>query len=190
MILAPEKTLIAGSVYRFDLETYNRMIDAGILTTRDKVELIRGEIVNVAAMGDKHIFWTGVYTSRLVQHYSDEAWILSQCPVQMLSDSEPEPDFALLKLPADQYEERKPQAEDVLLIIEVSNSSLAYDRSEKLSLYAEAGIPEVWIRNLQDDVLEVYREPMGDRYGFHSTLLPGEEATPLFSQTPFKWSRD
>ena len=190
MILAPEKTLTAGSVYRFDLETYNRMIDAGILTTRDKVELIRGEIVNVAPMGNKHIFVTNYYADRLLETYRAEAWVISQSAVQMLADSEPEPDLAVLKLPIDQYEERKPRAEDVLLIVEVSDSTLTYDRSEKLSLYAEAGIPEVWIRNLQDDVLEVYREPMQGRYGFHSTLLPGEEATPLFSKTPFKWSRD
>ena len=159
------------------------------MTTQDKVELIRGEIVDRAPMGNKHIFLTTYYHTRFIEVYSDEVVVMSQCPVQMLSDSEPEPDLTLLKSPIDRYENRKPQVEDVLLIVEVSDSTLTYDRSRKLSLYAEAGIPEVWIRNLQDDVLEVYREPRQDRYGSHVTLLPGEDITPLFSEISFNWGR-
>ena len=159
------------------------------MTTQDKVELIRGEIVDMAPMGNKHIFLTNYYADRLLETYRKEAWVISQSAVQMLTDSEPEPDLAVVKLPLDQYEERKPRAEDVLLIVEVSDSTLIYDRSKKLSLYAEAGIPEVWIRNIQDDVLEVYREPRQDRYGSHVTLLPGEDITPLFSEISFNWGR-
>ena len=179
----------AGSIHRFSLETYNQMIDAGILTKYDRVELIRGEIVNKEQVSDRHTFAYMDYQHRLAA-YRDEATIMSRCPVQMLTDSEPEPDLSFIKSPLERYRERKPRAEDTLLIIELSDLALTYDRGTKLNLYAEAGIPEVWLRNLQDDVLEVYREPMQGRYGFHQTLLSGEEATPLFSQTPFKWSRD
>lgn len=179
----------AGAVHRFSLEDYNRMIDAGILTKHDKVELIRGEIVDMAPMGNKHIFLTNYYADRLLETYRKEAWVISQSAVQMLPDSEPEPDLAILQLPIERYQERKPQAEDVLLIVEVSDSTLAYDRGRKLSLYAEAGVPEVWISNVQDNVLEVYREPKASTYGIRLTLLPGEKLTPLFSETPFDWSQ-
>ena len=178
----------AFTTHKFSLETYNRMIEAGILTPNDKVELIHGEIVNMSPMGNKHIFLTAKYTNCLIKIYGEEAVVMSQCPVQIVPDSEPETDVTLIKAPIDRYEERKPQGEDVLLIIEVSDSTLNYDRGKKLSLYAEAGIPEVWISNIQDNVLEVYRKPKQSTYGVRLTLLEGEEITPLFSDKPFSWS--
>ena len=183
----------AFTTHKFSLETYNRMIEAGILTPDDKVELIHGEIVTMAPMGNKHLFLTNYYADRLLETYRGEAWVISQSPVQIQTDqtqpdSEPEPDLTVLRLPVNRYKERKPQAEDVLLIIEVSDSTLNYDRGKKLSLYAEAGIPEVWISNIQDNVLEVYREPKQPTYGVRLTLLEGEEITPLFSDKPFSWS--
>jgi len=187
-LTAVKVTQQAGAVHRFSLKDYNRMIEAGILSKYDKVELMRGEIVNMAPMGNKHQFLTNDLAERLLEVYKGVAWTISQSSVQLLADSEPEPDLTVLKLPKAQYLERKPQAEDVLLITEVSDSTLAYDRSRKLGLYAEANIPEVWLRNVQDEVLEVYREPGGGRYGRHLTLSPGEVVTPLFSETPFDWS--
>ena len=178
----------AFTTHKFSLETYNRMIAAGIFGKQTKVELIRGEIVDMAPMGDEHLFSILRFNNRLVKTYGDEALVLPQCPVQFLPDSEPEPDFALLKLPEERYQGRKPQLEDVLLLIEVSNTTLAYDQGAKLRFYADAGVSEVWVRNLRDDTLEVYREPKGIRYGVHLTFLEGEDVTPLFSDKPFSWS--
>ena len=178
----------AFTTHKFSLETYNRMIEAGILTQQDKVELIHGEIVDMAPLGNKHLFLTNYYVDRLLETYRGEAWVISQSPVQLQPDSEPEPDLAVLKLPVDRYKKRKPRVEDVLLIVEVSDSTLVYDRGEKLSLYAEAGIPEVWISNVKDNALEAYREPKQATYGVRLTLLPGESVTPLFSDKPFSWS--
>lgn len=178
----------AFTTHKFSLETYNRMIEAGILTKQDKVELIRGEIVAMAPMGDEHIFSILRFNNRLTETYRGEALVLPQCPVQFPPNSEPEPDFTLLKLPEERYQGRKPQPEDVFLLIEISNTTLAYDRGTKLGLYAEVGIPEVWIRNLRDDTLEAYREPKGSRYRVHLTFLEGEDVTPLFSNKPFSWS--
>lgn len=190
MALTTDKAALqAGAVHRFSLEDYNRMIETGILTKYDMVELIRGEIVDMAPMGNKHQFITNDLAERLLETYKGKAWTISQSSVQLSANSEPEPDIAVLKLPKAQYFERKPQAGDVHLIIDVSDSTLAYDRGNKLSLYAESGIPEVWISNIQDKVLEVCREPRGNRYGLHLTLLPSERVTPLFSDTPFDWSQ-
>lgn len=178
----------AFTTHKFSLETYNRMIEAGIFGKQTKVELIHGEIVDMAPMGDEHIFSILRFTNRLVKTYGDEALVLPQCPVQFPPNSEPEPDFALLKLPEERYRGRKPQPEDVFLLVEISNSTLAYDRGTKLKLYAEIGIPEVWIRNLKDDTLEAYRNPRGSRYHVRLTFLEGEDVTPLFSDKPFSWS--
>lgn len=174
--------------HRFSFEDYERMLSVGILTPDDKVELIRGEIVDMAPMGDEHIFSILRFTNRLVKTYGDEALVLPQCPIQLPPNSEPEPDFALLKFPEGRYQKRKPQPEDIFLLIEISNTTLAYDQGTKLSLYAEVGIPEVWIRNLQDDTLEVYREPKRNKYGVHLTFLEGEDVTSLFSDKPFSWT--
>ena len=128
------------------------------------------------------------FTQRLTATYAHEALVLVQCPIQIPPNSEPEPDFTLLRLPIERYETQKPQPEDVLLIIEVSGSTLAYDRSEKLSLYAEANIPEVWIKNLPENTLEVYRQPERGTYRVRLINFANDLVTPLFSEKAFKWS--
>lgn len=141
------------TLHRFSLDDYQRMIETGILGKNRKVELIEGEIISMAPMGQEHIFGILSYNQRLVQTYSQEALVLVQCPIQIFPDSEPEPDFVLLKPPIQHYANRKPRAEDVLLLIELSHSTLEYDRNQKLSLYAKAAIPEVWIHNFQENIL-------------------------------------
>jgi Uma2 family endonuclease len=179
---------MALTLRRFNLDDYQRMIQAGILTERDRVELLDGEIIEMPSMGDEHIFGVLGFTNRLVLNYHAEALVLVQCPVQLPPDSEPEPDLALLKPPEDRYKGRKPHPEDVLLIIEISDTTLNYDKGKKLDAYARAMIPEVWIRNLSDNLLEVFRHPDKGKYRTHLTYLPGEDVTPLFSSKPFKWS--
>jgi Uma2 family endonuclease len=173
---------------RFSLDDYERMIKASILTERDRVELLEGEIIEMPTMGDEHIFGVLSFTTRLTTIYLGEALVLVQCPVQLPPDSEPEPDFALLKPPEERYKGRKPQPDDVLLMIEISDATLEYDRGRKLDVYAKAAIPEVWIRNLPDNLLEVFRHPNKGKYRTHLTYLPGESVTPLFSSKSFDWS--
>lgn len=173
--------------YQFNLDNYQQMIEAGILVG-DKVELIRGEILTMTPMGNDHIFSILSFNQRLTATYAQEALVLVQCPIQIPPNSEPEPDFALLRLPIERYKTQKPQPKDILLIIEVSDSTLAYDRDKKSSLYAEANIPEFWIKNLSEHILEVYRQPERGKYRVHLVNFADDLITPLFSERAFKWS--
>jgi Uma2 family endonuclease len=144
--------------YRLSVRDYELMIKEGILTENDQVELIRGEILKKMAIGDPHTAcvkrMNRLFGARLAPH----ALLSIQDPI-VLATSEPEPDVALLKLRSDCYATGKPTAADVLLLIEVADTSLDYDRSVKRPLYAEAGITEYWIANLLDQVIEVHRLP-------------------------------
>jgi len=145
-------------VHRFSVAAYDRMIEQGILTPKDRVELIRGEIVAKMSMGPKH----AGRLSRLLSLFSltlvKRVTVNCQSPI-VLADSEPEPDISLLKPRDDYYESRKPLPKDVLLLVEISDSSIEFDRDVKIPLYAENGIAEFWIVNLDEDCLEVYRSP-------------------------------
>ena len=147
--------------YRFSVNDYERMIRHGILTENSKVELIRGEIVAKMPIGDPHIACVNRLNRLLVRAVGDDAIVSIQNPVR-LPDSEPEPDVVLLVPRADDYANGKATTADVLLLIEVSDTSLAYDRGVKLPLYAEAGIAEYWIVNLSDRCLHRYRQPQLD----------------------------
>jgi Uma2 family endonuclease len=118
--------------------------------------------------------------SRLFAHKANHRWIVStQDPLCLDDYSEPQPDVMLLRPSPDDYLSRHPRPEDVLHLIEVSDSTLDYDREEKLPAYGRAGVPEVWIVNPQDDPIEVYREPHYTGYSSKSLLGHGTQATPL-----------
>lgn len=180
--------MIQPTRHRFTTDDYHAMIEAGVLTPDTKVELIFGEIIDVAPMGSKHAYTIQKLAKDLLFTYSDKAVVWIQCPVSLPPRSEPEPDLALLKMPEDAYASRLPVAEDVRLIIEVSDSTLLFDRTTKLELYASAAIPELWIVNLLDEQLEVYREPSGTTYKDRLTCKPGEATAPLaFEDTTLNW---
>jgi Uma2 family endonuclease len=155
------------------------MVLTGDLTEDDRVELIRGEIVPKMAAYPPHsgcIKWLIRFFGRLVISRVD----LSVHDPVHLADSEPEPDVMLLRPQADLYRSAHPRAEDVLLIIEVADSSLEIDRTVKKEIYAENGIPEYWIANLNDQTLEVYREPRPDgSYAVTFTLRGDQTAEVL-----------
>jgi len=146
------------------VDEYHRMGEAGILTERDRVELIEGELIAMSPIGSEHSGTVNALTRRLVQMVGDRGVVAVQNPVQLDDLTEPEPDFAVLKPRADDYRRATPRANEVLLIIEVADSSLGYDRAVKRSLYARHGIPEFWIVNLVAGEVEVCRTPAGDRY--------------------------
>jgi Uma2 family endonuclease len=145
---------------------YHKMGEAGILTEDDRVELIEGQLVAMTPIGSNHSGTINALTYTLVQRLRDAGIVAVQNPVRLGDLSEPQPDFAVLRPRDDFYRRSTPTPEDVILIIEVADSSLAYDRAIKRSLYARHGIPEFWIVDLTADAIEVHRDPAGDDYSF------------------------
>lgn len=157
---------VARTHHRFSLTDYEQMIDRGILTESDRVELIRGEIIDKMSIGDLHAAAVLLLTSLFHRSVLNVALVSVQNPV-VFDDSQPEPDVVLLKSRGDWYAGGKPRADDVLLLVEVADSTLDFDRYEKCSLYAESGIAEYWILNLLDRTLEVHRQPQsGGQYAY------------------------
>ena len=148
----------AGAKHQFSVADYHEMLDRGILTVRDRVELIRGEVVEKMPFGSLHIACVDRLTLLLILAVGKQAITSVQNPI-VLADSEPEPDLVLKRPRADFYAADKVRPVDVLLAIEVSDSSLDFDRDVKGPLYAESGIVEYWIVNLIESCLEVHRRP-------------------------------
>ncbi len=179
---SPQKTLTPSSEfvrYRFTVKQYHDIIDRGIFAEDEPIELIRGEIVRKMPIGNPHAA-TVKRINRLLPTRLPAGVLLSiQDPISV-DDSEPEPDVAILNFCDDLYASRRPTAQDVLLLIEVADSSLAYDREVKGPIYAEAGVREYWIVNLINSTVEVYRDPQSDgRYATVTTAVSGEILTPL-----------
>ncbi len=143
---------------------YHRMGEVGILSERDRVELIEGELVAMSPIGSYHHGTVNQLTHALVHAVGERAIVSVQGPVRLDDFSEPEPDFALLKPRPDFYRDAHAQPADVLLLIEVADTSLNYDRAVKRTLYARHAIPEFWIVDLTSGEVEVCREPKADGY--------------------------
>ncbi len=148
----------------FTVADYHRMATAGILTEDSRVELIRGQIIDMAPIGAPHLNMVNRLTRLLPAIVGDRGIISVQNPVRLDDGSEPQPDVAVLRPRPEEYETSVPCAADVLLVIEVAESSLADDRHVKAPLYAGSDIPEFWIVNLVDRVVEVYRRPENGVY--------------------------
>ena len=144
----------------FSAEDYYRMAEVGILAPDARVELLDGQVIDMLPIGPFH----ANSVRRLVNFFArlgQGRWLLDmQNPVRLNSLSEPQPDFALLRPSDEEYAHRHPTPADVLLLVEVAESSIRYDRGRKLAAYARAGIQEYWIVNLVDRVVEVYRQPL------------------------------
>jgi hypothetical protein len=153
---------VATTRRRFTRAEYYRMAEAGILGEDDRVELIEGEIVQMSPIGDRHVAFVMNLGRLLTLRLAERAFVSVQSPVVLTADTEPQPDLAVLRPRA--YKERKPHADDVLLLIEAADTSLAYDRTTKLRLYARAGIPEYWVVDCAAESVEVYRDPSGESY--------------------------
>ena len=155
---------VAATRRRFTRSEYYRMAEVGILGRRDRVELIKGEIVEMSPVGPRHSAFVDNLTRRLARRLPDDAIVRVQGPLALADDTEPEPDLTVLRRRAVPYKEREAWAEDALLVIEVAESSLAYDRSTKQRLYAEAGIPEYWVVDCAAEAVEVHRDPGPEGY--------------------------
>ena len=158
---------------RFTVHEYHRMGEAGILHEDDRIELIDGELVEMTAIGTRHFNCVNRLNHLLVGKAGDDAIVSIQNPVRLNEYSEPQPDAALIR--TRDYSGSLPTPEDVLLLIEVSDTTLAYDHGVKLPRYAEAGIPEVWIVNLPGQRIEHHTGPSGDLYGHVHLARRGEK---------------
>jgi Uma2 family endonuclease len=150
---------------RFTLNEYHRLGELGFFHEDDHIELINGEIIEMASKGKAHETCLRNLWKQLPKIVGDRATLQSQAPITLPPNSEPEPDFAIVQNRDDNYLSAHPKATDVLLVMEVSDSSLAYDQDVKIPLYAKAGITDYWIFNLFDNYLECYSEPYQDNLG-------------------------
>lgn len=153
---------------------YHRMAEAGIIKADEQVELLAGTILPMGPIGSRHTTCVKRVNRLLSTLVGETAIVSIQDPISLSDLSEPEPDVALLAPPLEQYAHRHPGPEDVFLVVEVADSSLQKDRELKLPLYAEAGIPEVWLVDLEADQIEVYTEPQGQQYRLRRLAHRGE----------------
>ena len=148
----------------FNVDEYYRMAEVGLLSPDDRVELIDGEIVEMSPIGCTHAGTVDRSSAFLHRTLGGAVQVRVQNPVRLNDFSEPQPDVVLLKPREDFYTKSHPTASDVLIVIEVADTSVNYDRNVKLALYARAGIPEAWLMVLPKDLIEVHSQPENGKY--------------------------
>ena len=144
---------------KLTVDQYHRMGEAGILRQDDRVELIEGELIEMAPIGHFHAGLANLLNERMGHRVRGRAIACVQNPIRLGSHSEPQPDFALLRYRPDYYKHALPAPDDVLLLVEIADSSLRYDREIKRPLYARHGILEFWLINITAGLIEIHREP-------------------------------
>ena len=159
---------------QWDVADYDRMLQAGILNEDDRVELLDGEIVEMSPSGSRHAACVKRLNAFLVEHLGSSAIVGVQDPIYLSTYSEPQPDISICHPRPDFYAVSHPTPADLFLLVEVADSSLLFDREEKLPLYARAGIPEIWLVDLIHDQLNVYTEPKDASYQAHQQFNRGE----------------
>ena len=177
-VAPPESPPLAREKRKFTVAEYYRMAEVGILHHTERVELLDGEIIVMAPIGIPHA--TGVRRMERVLHQTlgDAAAISVQNPVRLDDHSEPEPDIALLRFREDDYATAHPGPADILVVMEVSDSTLDFDREVKSKRYAAAGIPEMWVMNLPGDCLDRLDQPGPAGYARHTVFRRGEKISP------------
>ncbi len=171
--------MIAATRKKFTVEEYHRLVDVGFFTENERIELIRGEIIEMSPKRTPHSVCNSCLWRELYDLIGRQAIIRIQEPIIISSTSEPEPDIVIAKKKDDDYLSSHPVPEDIILIIEIADSSLQFDQETKLSLYAEAGINHYWICNLVDNNLEVYQnsfksDKVNYNYRSKQIFLPDE----------------
>jgi Uma2 family endonuclease len=162
----------------FSTDEYHAMIKSGVFAEDDRLELIDGEIFTMSPIGPTHAGRVNRLNRFFVQRFGDRALVSIQNPIWLGPHSEPQPDVAVLRWRDDDYTESHPTADDVLLLVEVSESSADYDRNVKVPLYARSGVLEAWLIALDSKWIEVYAEPSPVGYRVMRRVLPGESLAP------------
>jgi Uma2 family endonuclease len=176
--------------HRFTLEHYHAMIEAGILGEDDRVELIHGAIVDMSPIGDPHIVTVNRLTRLFTVALGERAIVSIQNPVTLPPNSEPQPDVVIFEPRDDFYAKQRATPANVLLAVEVADSSLRYDRLIKMPLYASSGIREAWIVDVGAQCVEVYTLPKREHYGQMNTYRRGESiVTQAFADLSFEVDR-
>lgn len=160
--------------WQFTVADFARMVETGILAEDDRVELIDGEVRAMSPIGPRHVALVNRLNALLNRHLADRAIISIQNPIQLTDYTEPQPDIAVLRLQEDFYAQALPLPADVLLVVEVAETSLEYDRDEKIPHYAQMQIPEVWLINVKQATVTQYTQPDGTRYRCEQTLGRGQ----------------
>lgn len=163
--------------HRFSRAQYEQMVDAGVFGPEDRLELLDGEIIDIAPQKSRHATAVRLLEEALRACFGPGYDIRSQLPLALDERSEPEPDIAVVPGSPRDYRDAHPTG--ALLIVEVADATLAYDRIRKLAAYARAGIPEYWILDLNGESLEVCRRPLGETYAERHILQPSDRVSPL-----------
>ena len=153
-----------SNIHRFTTQQYHLMHEAGVFAKGDRIELVNGEIREMSPIGRKHAVCVARATRFFQIKLGDRVFIWVQNPILLSDHSEPQPDLAILKWRDDFYAEALPAPDDILLIIEVADSTIAYDRDVKSHLYAANGIPEMWLFDLNKKIVERYSQPSASGY--------------------------
>jgi Uma2 family endonuclease len=164
--------------YRFTVDEYHKMAQAGIFTEDDRVELLEGEIVTMAAIGPRHAATVERTARFFTFRLGERALVRSQNPLRIGEHSEPEPDVALTRWRDDYYAGGHPTPEDTFLIIEVADTSLRLDREVKIPIYAGCSVTEVWLADVDDGTLHVFRVPEPTGYKVQRVLRRGQSIAP------------
>jgi len=162
------------SRWRLSVADYYRLAEIGILHEDDRVELIEGQIVKMAAIGPRHCLAVDALNELLTDARSSATRVRVQSPVLLDDSTEPQPDIAVVRRPWSGYPTQHPGPGDVFLLVEVADSSLDYDQGAKRILYARSGIQEFWIVDLTADVVRIHRKPVGDTYTETATKRPDD----------------
>lgn len=171
--MIPQTTMPQPVQLRFTVDEYYKMIELGMLKDYEKAEIIEGELIKKMTVGDRHAYVVDVLNRFFSRNLGDEILVRVQNPVRLSDYNEPEPDIVLADLR--KFDGRRhPRPEEVILIVEVSDSTVKYDRDKKLPLYAEAEIPEVWIVNLQNEIVEIHTKPGVGLYQLVEIFSRGE----------------
>lgn len=172
---------------RFTVDEYYRMGEAGILAEDDRVELIEGEIIEMPPIGPLHAGNVGQFSEWFFRTYGSEANVWVQSPARLSDFTEPQPDLMLLRRRHDFYKSGHPRPEDILLMVEIADTSLAFDRQVKIPVYARAGIREVWVVDVREKIITAYREPEAGAYRVAQVFRVGDKIAPeVFPDRPLQ----
>ncbi len=167
-----------AATYKFTIEDFQHLYESGLLDAKDRIELLNGELIIMHAIGYRHAQAVTNLNAELGEQARRRFKISPQNPVELEEHSAPQPDLTLVPW-SRRDSKRHPTPEEVFLIIEVGDSSVRYDREDKQRAYAATGIREFWLLNLEDDILEIYRQPEGPAYREKIIVLADGVASPL-----------